>query len=482
MSTPYLAPLVARLTQARILVVGDIIVDHYVRGASERISPEAPVPVVLFESEESIPGGAANVARNIAAMGAHVACVGVSGTDIDGDRLVKLLSDLSIDTNSLVRDSTRATTVKTRIVALNQQMIRLDRETNAPVSPETEARLIEQIRNAMAGCQAVVLSDYAKGVLTPDVIEATLDQARRMQIPVLVDPKGRAYGRYRGAYALTPNAREAAEASGIPTLTNDGLTAAAAEIIRQTDCRLLVITRGADGIALFEPDAPPLFMPTEALEVFDVTGAGDTFVALLAAAIGARIDHHQAAELANTAAGVVVGKSGAAVVSPDELRTALEERASKAKIVRSEELADLGQHLRAEGKRIVLTNGCFDFIHAGHIDFLQRARALGDVLVLATNSDATITRLKGAPRPVIRRDQRMRLLAAINEVDYLTVFEDDTPHEIIRALQPDVLVKGKNYSENEVEGHEIISAQGGSIVLLDLIHDLSTGEILKREK
>jgi D-beta-D-heptose 7-phosphate kinase/D-beta-D-heptose 1-phosphate adenosyltransferase len=462
--------------------VGDIIVDHYVRGISERISPEAPVPVVLFESEESIPGGAANVARNIASMGAHASCIGVSGTDADGDQLIKLLKNLSIETGSLVRDANRATTVKTRVMALNQQMIRLDRETNAPVSPETEARLIEQIRDAMAGCHAVVLSDYAKGVLTPDVIAATLDQARRMHIPVLVDPKGRAYGRYRGAYALTPNAREAADATGIPTNTHDGLAAAAAEIMRQTECQLLVITRGADGIALFEPGAAPLFMPTEALEVFDVTGAGDTFVGLLATAIGAGIDHHKAAALANTAAGVVVGKSGAAVISPDELRAALEERASKAKIVRPEELGELGEKLRAGGKRIVLANGCFDFIHAGHIDFLQRARALGDVLVLATNSDAAITRLKGAPRPVIRRDQRLRLLAAINEVDYLTVFEDDTPHEIIRALQPDVLVKGKNYTTPEVEGHEIISAQGGNVVLLDLIHELSTGDILKRDK
>lgn len=482
MSTPYFTSIVDRLRGARVLVVGDLIVDHYIRGTSERISPEAPVPVVLFQSEESIPGGAANVARNIQTAGGRAVCVGVVGRDEGGALLRGLLGGMGVDTTGIVEAGDRATTHKTRVVALNQQMLRLDRETSRPVDDDTARAVVDAMERAMEGCGAVVLSDYAKGVLTPGVVRAAIERANALGIPLFVDPKGRDYGRYRGATALTPNAREAADASGHATATPAGLEAAAGEIIRQTGCRMLVITRGADGIALFEPPAPPLLLPTEAREVFDVTGAGDTFVAFLATAVAAGLPHADAAALANTAAGIAVGRTGAATVSADDLRAALDERASAGKVLPASGMGDLGRRLRAAGKRVVFTNGCFDFIHAGHVAFLQRARALGDVLVLATNADAVITRLKGAPRPIVPQEQRLRLLAAIEAVDHLTVFDADTPHDVIRELRPDVLVKGSNYAADEVEGHEIVEAAGGRVVLLDVVQGLSTGEMLGQRR
>lgn len=472
-----------KLAQTRILIVGDLILDHYVRGTTDRTSPEAPVPVVLFGGEEVIPGGAANVARNVRAASAQAFCVGVVGDDRSGEELITALGHMDIDCSFIVRDKGRPTTTKTRIISQGQQMLRLDREDARPVPGPVQAEVVAAVRKLLGSVQAVVVSDYAKGVLTPSVLSEVIAAAKQAGVPLFVDPKGRDFTRYQNAFGLTPNAREAFEASGVPTRDEEGLLKAAEIIFHDTNCEMLTITRGPEGVAVFSriPEAEQLevsLIPTAAREVFDVTGAGDTFVAFLAMATAASFSGMEAARIANAAAGVVVGKSGAATLSLFELRAALAPAAPARKLRSPDELADLGDELRRAGKKIVFTNGCFDFIHAGHVAFLQQARALGDVLVLATNTDDVIKRLKGDPRPIIKQGQREELLAAIEAVNFIVPFSDETPHDLIRLLKPDVLVKGNNYTQEQVEGHEIVESYGGKIALLDIVEHISTRELL----
>jgi D-beta-D-heptose 7-phosphate kinase/D-beta-D-heptose 1-phosphate adenosyltransferase len=478
MTTHALLNQVENLASVRLLVIGDLIVDHYIRGTTERTSPEAPVPVVLFQREERVPGGAANVARNILALGASVICVGTVGMDDPGTHLIESLSRLGADVSSIVRIAGRPTTTKVRIISQSQQMLRLDYEDAGVVPSATEQQVISAFDENVSRCSGVLISDYAKGVLTHRVLKHVLDKSARLAIPVFVDPKGRDYSKYAGAYCLTPNAREAYEATGVSGNSGEELAQAAEAIRSRAHAELIVITRGAEGIALCQRDSQPVLIPAAAREVFDVTGAGDTFISVLSLGIAAGTDALSAASLANIAAGIVVGKSGAATVAPAEILSAVQPDSLRRKLRSPDELATLGETLRAEGKRIVFTNGCFDFVHVGHIAFLQQARALGDVLVLATNTDSMITRLKGAPRPIIRQAQREKLLAAIEAVDYIVAFGDETPHRLIEALRPDILVKGSNFTLDQVEGHEMVLAYGGRVELLPGIEDISTDVLL----
>jgi D-beta-D-heptose 7-phosphate kinase/D-beta-D-heptose 1-phosphate adenosyltransferase len=466
----------------RLLVVGDLILDHYVYGRTERTSPEAPVPIVVFEREHAVAGGGANVARNIAEFGAQAVCAGIIGSDAAGKQLRQLLEHAHIDCSGVIEIVERPTTVKTRIVSQNQQMLRLDKECVAPLEAVHEQTLLERIASTLSQCAAIILSDYAKGVLTPRVLRETIALARQHGVPVFVDPKGRNYSRYRGAFAITPNAREATEASGHDTSTEQGIAAAAEKLWEMTQSNWIVITRGALGVALCARDQTPLMIPTLAREVFDVTGAGDTFIAFLALAVGAGFDMAEACALANAAAGVVVAKVGAATVRPEELLALLTPSSVNRKLVAQRDIAELGERLRHAGKRVVFTNGCFDFLHAGHVALLHEAKRLGDVLVVAINTDEAITRLKGAPRPILKQGDRERLLSAIEAVDYIVVFEEDTPHELLRALRPDVLVKGRNYERQQVEGHEIVEGYGGQVVLLDTLEAISTRELIERHR
>ncbi|MEI7635349.1 MAG: D-glycero-beta-D-manno-heptose-7-phosphate kinase [bacterium] len=470
--------LLDRLSGCRLLVMGDLILDHYVHGSSERISPEAPVPVVVFQSEEWAPGGAANVARNICAAGGKVWCAGVTGRDSESEMLLSQMRRIGADCQGVLRLESRRTTTKTRIVSHGQQMLRLDREDKNPIPPQAEEQLAKSCLDRLAQCQAVAISDYGKGALTPRVLRTIIEASRKMGIPLFVDPKGRDYSRYRGAWCLTPNTREACEATGRSEPDEQGIHAAAQALLEITDCRNLVITRGPEGLSLFGRGREPLRLHATAREVFDVTGAGDTFISFMAMGVAAGADAADAARLANAAAGVVVGKIGAATVSRQELRAAIMPGSTGRKLRSASDLQELGEQLRAAGKRIVFTNGCFDFIHAGHVVFLRDARALGDVLVLATNTDDAITRLKGAPRPIIKQTEREKILAAMESVDYIVPFADDTPREIIRALKPDILVKGNNYAPDQVEGHEIVREYGGRVVLLELFENLSTRNLI----
>ncbi|MGI8905889.1 MAG: PfkB family carbohydrate kinase [Candidatus Sumerlaeaceae bacterium] len=469
------------LSAVNVMVVGDMILDHYVRGYTERTSPEAPVPVVVFESEQSIPGGAANVARNIAAAGARVSCLGVIGDDSEGELLKASLLEANVAVDGIISSQGERTTTKTRVVSQGQQVVRLDREGSHKLSGNAESQILRLI-GSQSAAGAILLSDYAKGVLTDSIIRAAFAAGAKAGVPVIVDPKGRDYARYRGAYALTPNAREAHEATGVSTADPEGLTQASRVIFEMTDCQLLAITRGAHGVAVFQRGQAPLFLPTTAREVFDVTGAGDTFVGWLAMGCAGGLAAEICASIANAAAGVVVSKSGAAVATLPEVRGALMPGRVGRKLRQVSDLEKLGNDLRSEGKRIVFTNGCFDFLHAGHVAFLQDARALGDVLVLATNTDTMIHRLKGEGRPVIAEEQRLSMLASIEAVDYLVPFPDETPHALLAALRPHLLVKGSNYSMDQVEGHEIVESYSGEVRLLEVLPSIVTHELLAQRK
>jgi D-beta-D-heptose 7-phosphate kinase/D-beta-D-heptose 1-phosphate adenosyltransferase len=354
---------IEQLTGLEVLVVGDLILDHYIRGYTERTSPEAPVPVVVYEGEDYVPGGAANVARNLAAVGARARCIGVVGADDGSNVLCSRMGDADVDCSGMVRLSGQITTTKTRIVSQGQQVVRVDREGVRTLAADATAMLCELVDKLGDKCSAILVSDYAKGVVCDEVLAAVISRGRRDGVPVIVDPKGRDYRRYRGVYALTPNAKEAYEATGIATADADGLARAAAVLFEQVECEVLVITRGAQGVALFEKGREPQFLQTRAREVFDVTGAGDTFVAFLALGCAAGLGAHAAAELANIAAGVVVSKSGASVVTPAELRAAMLPGRAATKLRQVSDLAKLGADLRTRGKRVVFTNGCFVFLH-----------------------------------------------------------------------------------------------------------------------
>lgn len=465
--------LLQKLSSARVVVLGDIILDRYIHGSADRMSPEAPVPVVTLRHENLIPGGAANVAVNLATIGTRTHLIGMIGEDRQAEELLDLLHPQRQLTVHAVRCQDRPTITKTRIMAQGQQMLRIDRENSSPASRDTEEQILIQLKASLPESGALILSDYGKGTLTDFVLTESFHLANQLGIPTFVDPKGRIYDKYRGCWCLTPNAKEAADATGHPTNTPEGLLRAAEDLRKQTGAHLVVITRGADGVAFFEQGQEPVLMATLAREVYDVTGAGDTFIGFLALGRAAQLGTGASATLANRAAGIVVGKVGAASVLPAELRAAFEkDRGLRAdskvetKLVPETQLEVLGDSLRNQGLRVGLANGCFDFVHSGTVALLDQARSMVDVLVVATNNDEGIRRLKGPERPVLRLSERLACLAAISAVDYIVVYDQDTPHGVISALKPDILVKGAILRPDQVEGRELVESYGGKVVLL----------------
>lgn len=471
----------ARFPTLNIVVAGDLMLDHYITGSTDRTSPEAPVPVVLVREETYCAGGAANVARNLAAAGANVRCIGAIGSDKAGQQLKTLLNESHIETRNLLTTPHYHTTVKTRVVSQGQQIVRLDHEQPWPANTTCTKELCARAETALADAHALILSDYGKGLLTDTVIKHLLKVCSQRKIPAIVDPKGRDYTRYQGATAITPNSREAREATGITIDTHEGLAAAAATIRQSVQCNTVVITCGADGLAVMDETENLTTVPTSAREVYDVTGAGDTFVAWFTLALASGQSPKHAARLANLAAGISVGRPGPAVVSRIDIQQGLASDRLARKLIQPDDLPSLREQLKTEGKHVVLTNGCFDFLHAGHVAFLQHARALGDVLVLAINTDESVRRLKGEPRPIITQAQRAELLASIDAVDYLTIFAADTPHQVITALQPQVLAKGSNYNLNQIEGADLVKSYGGKVTAIPIIHDFHTSKFFAPE-
>lgn len=466
-----------RFRRQRILVLGDVILDRYLWGEVDRVSPEAPVPVVVEGPTTELLGGALNVARNLVAAGARAEMVGVIGFEDVGRRVHELMKEIGISVGGVVRDRNRPTTVKTRIMSRGQQLFRLDRETTGPYGAATEKKLIEAVRKRVPRCGGLIISDYKKGVVTESVVRAAIAAAHRQGIPVIVDPKVEDFAFYRGADYLTPNLKEASAAIGRVLGTEADIQTAGRALVRKFRGKGILITRGHEGVSLIAPPRS-VHVQARAQEVFDVTGAGDTFISHFALGLVSGLDPAEAAHIANAAAGVAVSKLGAVTVSPGELAAALGSQGGLSKVRSVEDLRFTLEHLRAQKQRIVLTNGCFDLFHAGHVHLLHEARALGDVLVVAVNTDASVRRIKGKPRPILPEPERAAVLSALAVVDYVVFFDEDSPERLIGQLRPDVLVKGKQ--KGGVVGRGLVSSYGGKTVELPLFDVSTTGEVVRK--
>jgi D-beta-D-heptose 7-phosphate kinase/D-beta-D-heptose 1-phosphate adenosyltransferase len=466
----------------KVLVAGDFMLDEYLWGKVERISPEAPVAVVDIQRETRTLGGAGNVVNNLVALGARVEVLGLVGDDHPASVLRSELVRLGVGVAGLFTDPGRCTSRKTRVMGDSQQMVRIDRESRAPAAPRFVAAAREYLHTCLAGVHAVVLSDYAKGVLTPALLREIIGQGKDRGLPVVVDPKGQDYSGYAGATVLTPNRREAELAVGRSLARREELVKAGARLREKLGLDHLLITLGSEGMMLFTAAGTAVHLPTQAREVFDVSGAGDTVSALMALGLASFRDPVLAAKLANLAAGVVVGKVGTAPIFRAELERELgrADAGLEGKIRTLPELALTVAHLQAQGKRVVFTNGCFDLLHGGHIKFLEDSRRLGDVLVVALDSDDSVRQVKGEGRPVIGQAERQRILAALTAVDYVTVFDSPQLPEILKTLKPDILTKGSNYPEKQVAGREIVTAYGGQVTLLPVTDPVSVSELIKR--
>jgi D-beta-D-heptose 7-phosphate kinase/D-beta-D-heptose 1-phosphate adenosyltransferase len=440
----------------KILVIGDLMIDHYLWGKCERISPEAPVQVVAIEKETAVLGGAGNVIHNLAALGATVSVYSVVGDDSNANELKSMLENIEVDTAHLVVQKGRDTSKKSRIIASQQQVVRYDKESTEDISNASQIAIIENFKKHITSYEMVLLSDYGKGVLTDELTRTLIDIANENGKKVLVDPKGKDYTKYSGAYLLTPNKKEAIEASSIEIKDKESLLEAISKLKNECQLSIGLITLSEDGIAILDDKLRT--HPTVAREVYDVTGAGDTVIASLGFSLACGYDIDKAVKFANLAAGVVVGKIGSATATLNEIieyESSLNQSTSDSHIKTLEEIELLSQELKDRGKKVVFTNGCFDILHVGHVKYLEEAKSYGDVLILGLNSDESVRRLKGPTRPVNAEDDRAYILASLEAVDYVVKFYDDTPYELIKAVQPHILVKGGDYEGKEVVGQDI---------------------------
>ena len=484
--------LVQRLGQPRVLVVGDLMLDRYVWGDAERISQEAPVILLHADRREERLGGASSVATMLRALGARVALAGVVGADGDGAKIRQLLTDLGIDHEGVITDTSRPSTVKERYIGRAQQrhpqqMIRIDYEDRTAVQGPPEAKLSAAVADQVRKADIVLISDYDKGVCTPQAMAATIAAAATRSIRTVADPiRGHDYRKYHGSSAITPNRLEAGLATGRTLNSQTEIIQAATHLQEELDLEAAVITLDKDGMALKHRDGRFKLLPTRPRQVYDITGAGDMVMSVLGMALAAGADYEQAIQLANVAGGLEVEKIGVATVTRDEMLRDLLHAASPSaaaaagKIVGLDSLVREVDDRRRHGQRIAFTNGCFDVLHAGHVQYLQEARAQADVLVVGLNSDASVRALKGPARPVQPLAARATVLAALQAVDLVTVFDECTPLQLIRAVRPDVLVKGADYRKDEVVGAEFVESCGGRIHLATLHHGFSTTTLLEK--
>ena len=453
----------SKFDQCRLLVVGDLMIDEYVWGDVDRISPEAPVQVVAVNNQDYTLGGSGNVVNNLAALGADVAVLGVVGTGRDGKLLLKILSELGSDPAGIIQEAGRPTTKKTRIIAEHQQVLRIDRETKKKISANTFASISALAEKIIPDVDVILISDYGKGLITRELIAKLVNLAAASGKITIADPKGLDFSKYAGITLLTPNKKEASLASNIEIMDPASLASAGSQLLKKSGIDKLLITCGKDGMVFFEPGHEPFTISTKAREVYDVSGAGDTVIAVLGLGIAAGLSFKEAVALANTAAGIVVGKVGTATVTREELGQALLQPAdstvSKHKTIK--ELAELSRRLHIDRQRIVLTNGCFDLLHTGHIKLFAASKRKGDVMIVALDDDDSVKRLKGADRPVISAAERVGILSALDCVDYVVVFATHELDDVIKSIRPDILTKGSNYDSEEVEGREIVENYGG---------------------
>jgi len=468
-----------------ILIVGDLMLDRYIDGMVERISPEAPVPVLLYRGECEVAGGAANVAANVAKLGGHARLIGIVGDDRPGERLDSILRELGIE-NDLVCDRGRPTVSKIRVMADKHQFLRIDQERTVLPSRQIEETIVERVKTRLVGANALVLSDYAKGTLTDYVLKESIALARAAGVPVLVDPKRKSFAAYAGANYIKPNRSELTLATGISCDDDEGARAAALAAVAITGAHIL-LTRSERGMLLVEQNGKITDLQTEAKEIFDVSGAGDTVIATFSLALASGLTPPQAMCLANIAAGIVVSKVGTATVTLGEINTVLNTREQdeincRGALVSWEDARRLREIWSNEGHHVGFTNGCFDLLHPGHVALLRGAAAHCDRLIVALNSDSSVKRLKGPSRPVQDQLSRAEIIGALACVDAVVLFDEDTPQKIIEYLVPDVLVKGADYEESEIVGGDIVKAAGGRVERIDLKANHSTSRLIARSR
>ena len=462
----------------KVLVIGDLMIDHYLWGSANRISPEAPVQVVDIDNESTVLGGAGNVVNNLRALGCNVGVISAIGKDEAGSELKEMLN--SIETKSyLIEQSNRKTSKKSRIIASHSQVVRYDKESKEDITEESCHAIFEEFKFIVDDYDIVLLSDYGKGVLTSKLTLNLIEYANSKNKRVLVDPKGDDYSKYFGAYLLTPNKKEAQEATKINIKNNNSLLDALQSLKQTANLTIPLITLSEDGIAILDENNKIINKPTVAREVYDVTGAGDTVLASLGYCLAQNLDIGKSLEFANLAAGVVVGKLGSATASLEEIeeyKSSLHKSSIDSHIKTFNEIENTVARLKKQGKKIVFTNGCFDILHRGHVQYLDTAKSFGDVLILGLNSDASVSALKGPTRPINNEDDRAYILAALESVDYVVKFTDDTPYDLIKIVQPDTLVKGGDYEGKDVVGQDI----AGQLKLVDFVDGKSTTKTIEK--
>lgn len=478
-----LIDLVSRFSGARILCVGDIMLDQFVTGLVDRISPEAPIPVLRVTERRAMLGGAGNVVRNLVSLGARVCFAGVIGDDGPGQQIQALLDEQPLVDSVLTVDPARQTGIKVRFVAHGQQLLRTDEETISPLRPDDARTLIQTVRDRLKDADILVLSDYGKGLLANGVAQDLIAVAHQAGKPVIVDPKGRDYSCYRGADLLTPNRHELAEATGLPVQSDAQVVSACEKLLKADGFGAVLATRSQEGMSLVSADGRVVHLPTEAQEVFDVSGAGDTVLATLAASMAVGASLEEACRLSNRAAGIVVGRVGTATVPAETLIASLrhgEWSETESLVVSPDDALDRVLRWRRQGRTIGFTNGCFDLLHPGHISLLTQAKSQCDRLVVGLNADVSVRRLKGETRPVQSETARATVLASLSSVDLVVLFSDDTPLKLITSLKPDVLIKGADYTEDTVVGADVVKKAGGRVFLANLEEGHSTTATLRR--
>ena len=464
-------------SKPKILVIGDLMIDHYLWGSCDRISPEAPVAVVDIAKETTLLGGAGNVVNNLISMGAEVSVSSVIGNDSNGVELLDMLNNIGVNTQNIIIQEGRKTSKKSRVIAVSQQILRYDKESREDIAQDSIGKIMEFLNREISYYDTVILSDYGKGVLTDELCQSIIKISNKNSVKVLVDPKGSDFTKYRGSYLLTPNKKEAIGATNIEINNEATLKEALLRLKNECDLDVSLITLSEDGIAIYDDELK--IFPTVAKEVFDVTGAGDTVIASIAYALSANKSIEDTCRFANLAAGVVVGKIGSATVTLGEIEeyeASLHKSTSDAHIKSFKDIENIVNRCRTNAKRVVFTNGCFDILHVGHVKYLQIAKSFGDVLIVGLNSDESVSRLKGPSRPVNIAEDRAYLLAALEAVDYVVPFGEDTPYELIKMIKPDVLVKGGDYKGKEVVGTEF----AGELKLVDFVDGKSTTKTIEK--
>jgi len=460
-----------------ILVIGDLMIDHYLWGDCNRISPEAPVQVIDLKEETSSLGGAGNVVNNLKTLGAHVDVLTVVGDCENTTHLKKLLNQIKVRTNFLITEKNRVTSKKTRVISSNQQVVRYDNESIDDISKTSESKLLKTFHKIINEYDVLLLSDYGKGVLTDSLTKKVIQASKKLRIKTLIDPKGKDFSKYSGAHLITPNKREAELATGIKISDNNSLKNAIKKLKQTLNLDISMITLSEEGIAIYDKGLK--IFPATVRSVFDVTGAGDTVLSSLGFALAIKNDINLAAKLSNLAAGVVVGKIGSATASMNEIieyESSLHKSSSDVHIKDWDEIQSLVNDFKIQKKKIAFTNGCFDIVHSGHIKYLEKSKTFADILIVGINSDKSVSKLKGSSRPINTEKDRAFIIAALECVDYVVIFEEDTPEKLIKFISPDILVKGSDYKKSEVVGNEYVD----DVRLVQLVEGKSTTNIIEK--